>query len=117
MPKKLTILNEVIQSNLKQEKSSPKKAKSPKVSSDPILTSVTSDAKLTFDPTAKEEPINTRANSNHSYYQYIHPCTVTKDKIEYAYYIVREGKNITSKPYSDIKKCHEDLLHVLEGLT
>lgn len=62
-------------------------------------------------------PIPTRANSNHSYWQYIHPVKLgnTIEDFEYAFFIVnKEGIQCRSNNYSDRVKCHEDLKAYLE---
>lgn len=59
--------------------------------------------------------IETKSNSNHSYYQYIHPCNLSKAKYDYRFLgIVIDGKIINSEPYSDIKECHEALRRLIE---
>lgn len=59
----------------------------------------------------------TRANSNHSYYQYIHPVKLA-DKVEnfeYAFFIVsKNGTHCRSNNYADRAKCHADLKAYLE---
>jgi hypothetical protein len=59
---------------------------------------------------------DTKPNPNHSYYQYIHPCNLHLKNYHYKFYIVKDGKNIESKAYENIKDCHAAVRELIEGV-